>query len=239
MHAQDWRIYVAKLPEQRILYSSAATLVPVVVNAHTLSSTQRTALKSEGCELDDYVGGISRLNPFFCELTAIHWMLDALDSSALHYIGNAHYRRHWAEGDWSLGRDELVVSEPFCFPQGVESQFLSSHRNFPAAAITVSLAERGLLPFSPLEMRELWRQPYLYGLLMARGPSAYYKQFMQLLFECLWPIWNEHKDEIVGMDSYNRRMIAFIAERMMTGLVLQRDKFFSFPIATSPVFLAQ
>jgi hypothetical protein len=74
-----------------------------------------------------------------------------------------------------------------------------------------------------------------YGYQMARGPSKYYKAFMNLAFDCLWPIWDRHQEEIRTLDPYNRRMMGFIGERIMTGLVLCRDSFFDFPIATSQV----
>jgi len=37
------------------------------------------------------------------------------------------------------------------------------------------------------------------------------------------------------MEGYNKRMVGFVGERMMTALILCRDSFFDFPIKSSRV----
>lgn len=230
---QDWHIYAAKLPSQNITYSSIATIVPTVVGATSLKDDERKAFKAENCVFDDEGENISPFNPFFCELTSIYWLINNVEHE---YIGNAHYRRKWSDdGIRDSKEGVLYVAHEQRFEGGLAKQFLDNHHGLDAPAVTIGLAERGLIPFSPSQMKAVWEQPMFYGYQMARGPRQYYQAFMRLAFDCLWPIWDEHKEEIKLLDSYNCRMMGFIGERMMTGLVLCRDSFFDFPIATSPV----
>lgn len=233
MKPENWTIYTAKLKHQAITYSSPATIVPMVVNAHSLSDEERLVLTNEGHAFDDEGYHISQLNPFFCELTSVYW---AINNSTESYIGNAHYRRKWKDADIENSEgDVLYVSDPAYFSCTLAEQFLGGHGGFDAPAMTIGLAERGMLPFSPSEMRAVWNQKVFHGCEMARGPASHYKAFMNLLFDCLWPFWCEHRDEIEAMDGYNRRMMGFVGERMMTGLILMREKFFDFNIMTSVV----
>lgn len=230
---QDWHIYAAKLPLQTITYSSIATIVPTIVKAASLHDTERKSFREKGCVFDDEGKNISLLNPFFCELTSIYWLINNVDHE---YIGNAHYRRKWGDDGIRFSEEgTLYVAHEQRFEGGLARQFLDNHHGFNAPAVTIGLAERGLIPFSPSQMKAVWEQPMFYGYQMARGPRKHYQAFMKLAFDCLWPVWDEHQEEIKLFDDYNRRMMGFIGERMMTGLVLCCDSFFDFPIATSYV----
>ena len=229
----EWHIYAAHLPAQAITYTSLATVIPAVVGATNLSVPERASLREQGCVFDDEGENISSLNPFFCELTSVYWMLKNVRHA---YVGNAHYRRKWSDAALAHSSENvLYVATEQRFPQSLREQFRASHPCFDAPAITIGLAERGKLPFTPSEMAGIWDQPAFHGYQMARGPWKEYQAFMSLALECLWPIWDEHAEAIKDLDPYNRRMIGFIGERMMTGLVLCRHRFFGFPIATSDV----
>jgi len=233
MQAKDWHIYAAKLKDQQITYSSPSTIIPTVVGAHSLTDDERCALRNTGHVFDDEGYHISQLNPFFCELTAVYWFMNNTEHE---YVGNAHYRRKWADADIEHSEEGvLYVSDPAHFSCTLREQFLGGHAGFDAPAMTISLAERGLLPFTASEMEAVWNQKVFHGCQMVRGPHQLHSQFMTVMFDCLWPLWYEHRDEIKVMEGYNRRMMGFVGERMMTGLILLRDKFFDFPIATSRV----
>jgi hypothetical protein len=235
INPKNWNIYAARLPSQAITYSSIATIIPTVVGATGLLQDKRESLRAEGCVFDDEGKNISLLNPFFCELTSIYWMLNNVTHD---YVGNAHYRRKWSDKGLSDScENALYIASEQRFPLSLRDQFLAAHPCFDAPSITIDLAERGKLPFTPTEMSGIWDQSVFHGYQMARGPLREYKAFMSLALECLWPIWDEHAETIKALDPYNRRMIGFIGERMMTGLFLCRNRFFDFPIATSEVEL--
>ena len=70
---------------------------------------------------------------------------------------------------------------------------------------------------------------------MARGPSDKYKIFMAMLLECMIPIWHNNSDKIMKVEGYDKRVMAFVAERMMTALIIHREKIFDFQIMTAPI----
>lgn len=233
MQPDKWKIYAARLKNQSISYSSPSSTLPIVVNAHSLIAKERNALKKEGCLFDDEGKNISSLNPYFCELTSIYW---AINNSEEEYLGSAHYRRKWSDdGIVHSEPGVLYVSDPSFFNCSMAQQFLDGHAGFDAPGITIGLAERGLIPFSPSQLKAVWEHNVLHGSQMARGPKECYRRFMNLAFDCLWPFWEENKEEIMATEGYNRRMVGFVGERMMTALILCRDSFFDFPIATSRI----
>ena len=92
--------------------------------------------------------------------------------------------------------------------------------------MTMEAAERGKLPFTADEMRSVWEQNHFFGGPMARGPRKDYEALMTVLFDCLWPIWEDNKDEIKALSGYDQRAMAFLSERLLAGVVLLREKFF-------------
>lgn len=202
-------------------------------NAHQLTQEERLALKEEGYVFDDDNAYCSTLNPWWGELSCIHWMIvNASEGN----IGNAQYRRNWLEpeNEW-YSANTLYVTEPARFGCSLEQQFRGGH-SFDGIKITLDLARSGKWAFSEEEIQAVWNQNLFHGCLMARGPIAAYKQFMTTLFSCLFPIWEKHQEEFLLIKGYDKRALAFLAERIMTGLVLHRDKFFpGMDIQTAPI----
>jgi hypothetical protein len=52
----------------------------------------------------------------------------------------------------------------------------------------------------------------------------------------LFPIWENNKEVFLQIQGYDKRALAFIAERLITGMVLYRDQLFpGMKIATAPI----
>lgn len=234
MEAKDWTIYAARLPGQNMLYDSACTLVPVVVNSHGLSEEDKKKVHDNGEVLDSEGINISTLNPYLCELTAIYW---SIFNSKADYIGSAHYRRKWRDsGLASSKEDVLYVPPPLTLHCSLKKQFIESHGGIDGHAISREVAAKQNLALSPEDLDEVWNQNQFYCCLMARGPREIYKKFMNILFEMVFAIFiNYPPKELDRLGPYNKRLVAFIAERMLTALVLNKERLFGFPIKISPI----
>jgi hypothetical protein len=233
MQPSDLTIYAASLHGAPIRYATEAQLVPLCTYATTLEADKREQLKQEGWSFDDEEENISHLNPWFAELTAIFSIVHH-DNSEL--VGNAQYRRRWKE-DALAPSDEnvLYVPEPAIFGISLAEQMAQGHSSFDGKTMMIDAAGTNNFPFTVSIMEKVLQQNIFHGCLMARGPAQYYKIFMAMLLRCMAPIWHANSGKITSLNGYDRRAVAFMAERMMTALILHREKLFNFEIMTAPI----
>jgi hypothetical protein len=235
MQPSDCAIYAVCIPGETVRYSSRAPLIPIMGGACKLAPEEREDLRQKGYVFDDE--GQSFLSPSnsrFGELSCIQWVVNNAEQLN---IGNAQYRRNWVEpsSKW-YDENTLYVPEFATFSCSLEQQFYGGHSAFDAPLITKALAASGKWLFSLEEIDKLWKQNLFIGCNMARGPREQYQKFMTTLFSALMPIWEENKESLLQIKGYDKRAIAFIAERLITGMVLYRDRLFpGMNIATAPI----
>lgn len=235
MQPSNCAIYAVCIPGEKVRYSSRAPLIPIMGGACNLSREERETLRKENYVFDDETeDSLSPLNSCFGELSCIKWMMAEARQKN---IGNAQYRRNWIEPDdgW-YDKKTLYVPEFAQFSCSLEQQFYGGHSAFDAPAITRSLADTGEWLFSREQIDNIWAQDLFIGCNMARGPRSEYYRFMTTLFEALSPIWHLNREAFMQIEGYDKRALAFIAERLITGMVLYRDKLFpGMKIATAPI----
>jgi hypothetical protein len=233
MQPIDSTIYAVCVKDQPVRYSSRSRIIPLLAHACALSSEERAAYKAMGYEMDDENAHLSEVNPYFAELSCIEWILN---NSSEDNIGNAQYRRNWEEDENLMYDPEvLYVPQAARFGFSLAQQFVGGHQ-FPGVGMTMAMSMKGGWPFTKEEMEKVWEQNEFHGCLMARGSQENYKRFMRLLMECMVPLWETFKNQLVDIEGYDRRSIAFMAERVMTGLILYRGKFFpDMTIHTAPI----
>jgi len=235
MQPSDCAIYAVCIPGKTVRYSSRAPLIPIMGGAYKLLEGEREDLRQQGYVFDDEEQSfLSPLNPYLGELSCIQWIVNNAQQAN---IGNAQYRRNWVEpsNEW-YDENTLYVPEFATFSCSLEQQFYSGHSAFDAPSITKALADTGQWLFSREEIDKIWQQNLFIGCNMARGPRSQYQEFMTTILDALTPIWEENKESLLKIEGYDKRAIAFIAERLITGMVLYRDRFFpGMNIATAPI----
>lgn len=235
MQPSDCAIYAVCIPGKEVRYSSLAQLIPIMGGACKLSLKEREDLRQKGYVFDDEGQSfLSPLNPQLGELSCIQWIVNNAEQMN---IGNAQYRRNWVEPctEW-YDDNTLYVPEFATFDCSLEQQFYGGHSAFDAPLMTRALADTGQWLFSREETDKLWKQNLFIGCNMARGPREQYQKFMTTLFSALMPIWEKNKESLLRIKGYDKRAIAFIAERLITGMVLYRDRLFpEMNIATAPI----
>jgi len=227
-------IYAVRMNDSPVRYQSKFPLVEVVAHASSLSQEQKKVHLENGRVLDDACeSSISHLNPWWGELTAVHWLLQ---QSLSGIIGNAQYRRRWDDESLQSAKEgTLYLFEPCIFPFSLDVQFRGGH-SFPGVEMSRELAGQGRLPLTIEELDATWSQPRFQGGPMALAEVCIYKQLMSILFECLWPIWLMYEDQIRGLSGYDMRAMAFLSERLLSGIVLYHKKFLgSTPVEFFPL----
>jgi hypothetical protein len=230
----DSTIYAVCIAGEKVRYTAKSRIVPIMGGSYALTDDEREKLRLEGYVFDDENAFLSGLNSRCGELSCVHWMIRNANEEN---IGNAQYRRNWIEpqGEWYCP-ETLYLPEPAQFSCTLEQQFYGGHSAFNAPAITRELADTKEWLFSREEIDQIWAQSLFIGCNMARGPRQSYKQFMGILLSALGPIWLKHKEHFRSIDGYDKRAIAFIAERLITGMVLCRDRILpGVKIATAPI----
>jgi hypothetical protein len=53
-----------------------------------------------------------------------------------------------------------------------------------------------------------------------------FDKYCSLVFETIMPIWEEHKEFCMSLEGYQQRSIAFMAERLITAIILNSEYFF-------------
>lgn len=234
MQPSDSTIYAVCIPGEKVRYKAQSSIVPIMGGSCNLDESEREKLRHEGYKFDDENAFLSPLNHYFGELSCVHWLiLNAQEDN----IGNAQYRRNWEEpGDGWYDANTLYVPEPARFQCSLEQQFYGGHSKFDAPTITRQFADSGKWVFSREEIDNVWAQNLFIGCNMARGSKQDYKRFMTVLFNALMPIWEKHQNDFLRIEGYDKRAIAFIAERVITAMVLYRDRVLpGMNILTAPI----
>jgi hypothetical protein len=227
-------IYAVCVPGEKVRYTAKSRIVPIMGGAFALTRQEREEHRGEGYVFDDEGAFLSSLNNRWGELSCVHWMILNANENI---IGNAQYRRGWKEpnNEW-YDPETLYVPDAASFSCSLEQQFYGGHSAFDAPAITREFADTGNWLFTREEIDQIWSQSSFIGCNMARGNKKDYTRLMTVLFTGLLPIWEKHKEAFLSIEGYDKLAIAFIAERLITGMVLCRDRVLpDMQIATAPI----
>lgn len=205
---------------------SNGQLVPVLAGSSLQNEVTRNALINRGWVMDDSGVNISRYNPIFGDLTVLYW---AWKNSEHDHISICQYRRRWDEGEVSRAEDDtLYIPTVYYFTEGgMKLQYEKCHGHaFPAVAISRDLANRRKIPLTVEMVDYAWEKGGFYGCNMVRGSRYLFNQFCELVFSIMMPFYYENIDLCHSITGYDRRSIAFAAERMISALLVHRKHFF-------------
>ncbi len=183
-------------------------------------------------DLRDNTGeNIAEKNPSFCELTALYWMWKNAPEAVL---GLAHYRRHFAG---SRGRDPwarvLTAEQALAYLQQADillpkkrhyyietnySQYAHAHYEKDLKHTRQVLGELCPDYVSAFDEVMARRSGHRFNMFLARREVM--DRYCSWLFPILFRL--EKVIDTTGYDVYNRRVIGFLAERLLD-VWLQRE----------------
>lgn len=159
---------------------------------------------------DDTGDNISKLNPYFCELTAVYWAWKNYEKLGNpEKIGLCHYRRYFMD----MGSSDEIVVPVHYLNKTVADQFSANH-NPNNLRKAIDLLPDPELKNSAIEYLNQ-RKGYFFNMFILQ--RKYFFDYCNIIFPLLFKLsQNSNWDRL---SNYQRRMPGFIAERI-TGAYL-------------------
>lgn len=200
-----------------------ARLVPVLAGAASHDEAIKEKFRLDGWIMDDDGDNISVVNDIWGDLTVLYW---AWKNASDDTLGVCQYRRTWSDQELAkAGSEFLYVSRSMYFPEGsVKAQYERWHNVFPAYDLSLALAQRKQIPLSTEMLKHSWNQGKFYACNMVHGPKPLFDKFCEIVFATMAPFYHEYHELCHSLSGYQRRSIAFTAERMITAIILNADQ---------------
>ena len=196
----------------------------IMCNASTISSEYHSELAKKGFVFDNNGDNISNLNWVLGDLTATYWIWK---NSTYDFVGTSQYRRFWDDSISTLSfeKNTLYVQEPRILDDTLKNQYIGSHGELGLNLLDeLALKNKIVLTTEMLEKTYSLRYLYSCNMFIAHKPT--YDNFCKIVFDIVFELYNSYEDIIKKLDPYNRRMPAFLAERIITALVVNKEYFF-------------
>ena len=171
-------------------------------------------------------GEHSDVNPYWGELSC---MYSLWNNCSAPFFGIVNYRRNWEEQHLAnLEDDTLYVPRRVVFPFSIRKQFSQGHGGGLDETVDFSLelAREKRIPIPEEMLLQAWEQPVFYETLLVMGPNSVMHDYFDLVFDILLPLWNTHRDYFLERTGYNKRGPAFLMERLLTAVYLNKEHFF-------------
>jgi hypothetical protein len=198
----------------------------IMCNAVNLKRAEKDSLRKEGFIFDDEGKNISYLNYAFGDLTATYWIWK---NAKEEFVGTNHYRRFWDEEEISniqINDKTIYISRPVTqFNVSAFQQYFECHGEL-GLNIIYKLFEKIDYPLKKEVFDSLHNVNFFSGCNMFFAHKIVYNKVCELLFNILFPIFDEAKEHIGELDEFQRRMVAYLSERILTSIYLNSKYYF-------------
>ena len=192
-----------------------------------LDNQRRDELRNQHFVFDDEGSNISNLNYAFGDLTATYWIWK---NSKEEFVGTNQYRRFWNESEIDLSElnDKTIYVSKYDsqhIPVSVLDQYRACHGNLGLVILNELFGKDGFQLEKNL-FYKLENTRELTSCNMFFAHKDVYDRFCELLFSILFDVYEKGKDRIDELVGYDKRLIAFLSERIITSLIYNRDHYF-------------
>jgi len=198
----------------------------IMASSFNLSPSKRNELRKQGLLFDDEGKNISYLNYAFGDLTATYWIWK---NAKEEFVGTTHYRRFWDESIMNtldFNDKTIYISEPMTyFNCSAMTQYIECHGTLGIEILNNLFQD----PTFPLK-REIFES--LNNVNFFSGCNAFfchkilYNKVCELLFDILFPIFFQSVEKIGELDYFQRRLVAYLSERIITSIMINSKYYF-------------
>ena len=211
--AKDLAIYMATHNKKCSLNIGEKYIIPIQVGK---------ALNEEDIEkcTDNTGDNISYKNHIYCELTALYWMWKNANNN---YIGLYHYRRRFnIEKDKILellNCNNVIMPKKKCFRMSLKEQYIREHRKCDWDILSNSLKE--IYPEYYKFSEKVFNNNKIYRFNMFIMKKKDFDDYCKWVFPLILTV--ERNIDHISKDSYQKRYIGFMAERLFTLYVIYNN----------------
>ena len=198
----------------------------IMANSFNLDPKKRVDLRKQGFIFDDEGRNISYLNYAFGDLTATYWIWK---NAKEEFVGTNHYRRFWVEEEMQkieFDDKTIYISAPErFFDVSTYQQYLDCHGPL-GINILNNLFKDSSFPLKKEVFDGLHSINYMSGCNMFFCHKVVYNRICEILFGTLFPVFSQSIEQIGEMDYFQRRMVAYLSERIITAIMLDPKYYF-------------
>lgn len=191
--------------------------------AFSLSQKERQELEKDFI-FDDYKDEISALNFTFCELTGVYnvWK-NFINGTKNGFIGFCHYRRFWKESELiDLDESSIYIPKRDIWDTSVYTQYIRHHGTYGMSCLDF-LSNNNRIPIKENHFKQLFTLNRFHPCNMFIMNKSNFNKFSQIFFETLFVIYHNSKYYIDNCDSYQKRFMGFIGERVGNIIINNAD----------------
>lgn len=174
---------------------------------------------------DDTGDNISHANRWLGDLTGLYWIWK---NTTDEYVGTNQYRRFWVEEMMpkTLDDNTLYVTKPYVFQQSTLEQYRMCHGDIGLHILyEASVQNKINLPSSMVQ--QLGSINHVSSCNMFFGHRRIFNQVCERLFAIIFELYEGVKYSLPYIQPQGQsRMLAFLAERILTLMYLNKEYFF-------------
>lgn len=199
---------------------------PLICGASNLTQQEKEIYTGKNYLFDDSGDNISHLNRYLGDLTGLYYIWKNTNHE---FVGTNQYRRFWIESEIEnvgIKENTLYVSNPFYFEESIATQFMDHHGQI-GLNILMYASKAGKIDLSPDKVETLLDIKHLSACNMFFGHNKVFNKVCEVLFPIILELYEGTKYTLEFIQPETQsRMLAFLSERILTLLYINKDYYF-------------
>lgn len=206
----------------------------LVCGSHFLKEDEKNICLTKGFLLDNTGNNISGMNPILGDLTGLYWVWK---NTSDEFVGTNQYRRFYDERHINsflpVDTKTLFVSQFLRCDFNVWSQYINSHGEL-GVKILSEASRLKKIPLTKKMVDSLYESKVLSPCNMFFAERRLFESVCKILFEIIFELYQGTKFALnfiqngihAGRNKNDKRLLAFLAERVLNILYLHSNHFF-------------
>jgi hypothetical protein len=190
------------------------------------SDLYKKELQQKNFYFDDTKNNISHLNKWLGDLTGLYWVWKNTDDEI---VGTNQYRRFWNEeeiNNLNFKKNIIYVSSPCIFNVSIANQYVTHHGEI-GGKILYEVIKNKKINFTLDMFDDMNKINVLSPCNMFFCERENFNRLCSILFEIIFEIYEGCKYSLPYIQEKNQtRMLAFLAERILTMIYFNSKKYF-------------